>query len=80
MSAWVSLSIFRQLKHSSQQSVAAPSVLTGFWQFKVLASVRASRFQIVKLVACEQISVPEPSARQRALQQLDALRLSLGNF
>ena len=33
------------------------------------------QFQIVKLVACEQVSVPEPSARQRALQQLDALRL-----
>ena len=33
------------------------------------------RFQFFKLVAGEKISVPQPSARQRALQQLDALRL-----
>jgi hypothetical protein len=33
------------------------------------------QFQIVKLVAPEQISVTKPAARQRALQQFDALRL-----
>ena len=74
-SAWFSSSIFWQLKHSSQQSVATPLVLIGFWQFSVFASVRASVFQFFKLMAGEEVGVAEPSARERALQKLDALGL-----
>src|SRR5215469_12755182 len=42
MSAWTSLLILTQLGQASQQSTTSPPCLTGFWQFKVFARVRAS--------------------------------------